>query len=184
MQYTDNSLRQFFNYAKTQPWYANTIFIITADHTSQTYYPEYSKQINRFAVPILLFSPNQDYGLKGVRNDLASQMDIYPTIADLIGYNKPFRSWGRSLVSNVPDETPRVINSPGTVYQFMQGNYIYIFDGTKFTGVFAGVDKGLTYNLIKSSQNAEIKKGMADCKAWIQDYYDRIVNKKLGYLKP
>jgi len=184
VQYTDNSLRQFFNYAKTQPWYANTIFIITADHTSQTYYPEYSKEINRFAVPILIYSPKQESELKGVRTDLASQMDIYPTIADLIGYNKPFRSWGRSLVSSAPGETPRVINSLGAVYQFMQGNYIYIFDGNRFTGVFPMADKGLTYNLIRSSQNAEIKKGMQDCKALIQDYNDRIVNKKLSSPAP
>ncbi|HEY9197536.1 MAG TPA: sulfatase-like hydrolase/transferase, partial [Mucilaginibacter sp.] len=89
VQYSDNALRCFFNYAKQQPWYSNTIFVIPADHTSQTYYPEYSKTINRFAVPILFFSANSAYALKGIRTDLASQMDIYPTIADLIGYNKP-----------------------------------------------------------------------------------------------
>jgi len=180
VQYSDNALREFFNYAKTQPWYANTIFVITADHTSQTYYPEYSKEINRFAVPILFFSPNKTYNLEGVRTDLAQQMDIYPTLVDLIGYNKPFRSWGRSLVGNLPAETPRVINSPGNVYQFMQGNYIYLFDGKQFNGVFAIADKGLRRNLLKGSPNAEMSKGMQDCKAFIQDYNDRIINKKLG----
>jgi phosphoglycerol transferase MdoB-like AlkP superfamily enzyme len=180
VQYSDNALRRFFNYAKTQPWYGNTIFVITADHTSQTYYPEYSKQINRFAVPILLFSPNASYKLKGVRTDLASQMDIYPTLVDLVGYNKPFRSWGRSLVANSPAETPRVANSPGNIYQFMEGNYIYLFDGKQFSGVFAITDKGLKKNLLNGTPNAEMNKGMEDCKAFIQDYNDRIINKKLG----
>lgn len=180
VQYTDNSLREFFNYAKTQPWYNNTIFVITADHTSQTYYPEYSKEINRFAVPILLYSANPVYGLKGVRTDLASQMDIYPTLVDLIGYNKPFRSWGRSLITNSPDETPRVINSPGNIYQFMQGNYIYLFDGKKIIGIYAMSDKGLKNNLMGEMLNTEMSKGMLDCKAFIQDYTDRIVNKKLN----
>lgn len=180
VQYTDNSLRQFFNYAKTQSWYANTIFIITADHTSQTYYPEYSKPVNRFAVPILFYSANPEYKLKGVRTDMASQMDIYPSIVDLIGYSKPFRSWGRSLISNLPDETPRVINSPGTVYQFMEGGYIYLFDGSQFTGIFEVADKGLQKNLLHGTLNAGMQKGMLDCKALIQDYNARIVNKKLG----
>jgi phosphoglycerol transferase MdoB-like AlkP superfamily enzyme len=180
VQYTDNSLRKFFNYAKTQPWYSNTIFVITADHTSQTYYPEYSKEINRFAVPILLYSANPAYGLKGVRTDLASQMDIYPTLVDLIGYNKPFRSWGRSLITNSSSETPRVINSPGNIYQFMQGNYIYLFDGKKIIGIYAISDKGLKHNLEGEILNAEMSKGMLDCKAFIQDYTDRIVNKKLN----
>lgn len=180
VQYSDNALRLFFNYAKTQPWYANTIFVITADHTSQTYYPEYSKQINRFADPILFYSANKAYGLTGVRTDLASQMDIYPTLVDLAGYHKPFRSWGRSLVSNLPDETPRVINSTGNIYQFMQGNYIYLFDGKRITGIFSIADKGLETNLANGTLNPEMNKGMLDCKAFVQDYADRIVNHRLS----
>ncbi|WP_184542157.1 LTA synthase family protein [Mucilaginibacter sp. FT3.2] len=180
VQYSDNALRLFFNYAKTQSWYNNTIFVITADHTSQTYYPEYSKPINRFAVPILFFSANKTYALKGVRTDLASQMDIYPSLVSLIGYDKPFRSWGRSLISNLPTETPRVINSTGNIYQFMQGNYTYLFDGKKITGIYAAADKGLEKNLMDGgTPNPEMQKGMLDCKALIQDYTDRIVNKKL-----
>jgi phosphoglycerol transferase MdoB-like AlkP superfamily enzyme len=180
VQYSDNALRLFFNYAKTQPWFANTIFVITADHTNQTYYPEYSKAINRFAVPILFYSVNPAYALKGTRADLASQMDIYPSVADLIGYNKPFRSWGRSLISNLPDETPRVINSTGNIYQFMQGSYTYLFDGKNITGIFATADKGLEKNLVTGKLNPEMQKGMEDCKAFIQDYANRVVNKKLN----
>lgn len=180
VQYTDNALREFFNYAKTQPWYNNTIFVIVADHTSQTYYPEYAKPVNRFAVPLLFYSANKAYNLKGVRTDLASQMDIYPTLVDLIGYHKPIRSWGRSLISNLPGETPRVINSPGNIYQMMQGNYIYLFDGKDFTGIYSIDDKALAHNLLSGPKNAEMNKGMTDCKAFIQDYTERIVNGKLN----
>jgi phosphoglycerol transferase MdoB-like AlkP superfamily enzyme len=179
VEYTDHALRKYFEQAKKQDWYKNTIFVITADHTNQSNYAEYQKPINRFAIPILFFSPNENYQLKGVRTDLASQVDIYPTIVDLIGYNKPFRSWGRSLVANDPTETPRVINSPGNIYQFMQGNYTYIFDGERFTGVFGIADKGLEKNLL-DGKNPEIDKGMADCKAYIQDYMSRIINKRLN----
>ncbi|MDB5088061.1 MAG: Phosphoglycerol transferase MdoB, partial [Mucilaginibacter sp.] len=180
VQYSDNALRAFFNYVKTQPWYNNTIFVITADHTNQTYYPVYSEAVNRFAVPILFYSANKAYALKGVRTDMASQMDIYPSLADLIGYNKPFRSWGRSLISNLPAETPRIINSMGNIYQFIQGNYIYLFDGKRITGIFTTADKGLEKNLMAGNLNPEMNKGIADCKAFIQDYSDRIVNKKLN----
>jgi phosphoglycerol transferase MdoB-like AlkP superfamily enzyme len=179
VQYADNALRNFFNYAKRQPWYNNTIFVIVADHTSQTYYPEYSKPINRFADPILFYSANPAYNLKGVRTDPASQIDIYPSLVNLIGYHKPFRSWGRSLVDTIQGETPRVINSLGNIYQFMQGNYIYLFDGKKITGIFSANDKGLEHNLVGGALNPEINKGMLDCKAFIQDYMNRIVNGKL-----
>jgi phosphoglycerol transferase MdoB-like AlkP superfamily enzyme len=180
VQYSDNALRAFFNYAKKQPWYNNTIFVITADHTNQTYYPMYSQAVNRFAVPILFYSANKTYALKGIRTDMASQMDIYPSLVNVIGYNKPFRSWGRSLISNLPGETPRVINSTGNIYQFMQGNYIYLFDGKRITGIFAADDKGLNKNLMTGNLNPEMNKGIMDCKAFIQDYSDRIVNRKLN----
>ncbi|WP_432713734.1 LTA synthase family protein [Pedobacter sp.] len=180
VQYTDHALRKFFEHAKTQAWYQNTIFVITADHTNQINYEEYSKPINRFAVPILFFSPNKALNLKGVRTDLASQTDIYPSVIDLIGYHQPFRSWGRSLIANNPDETPRVINSPGNIYQFMEGNYTYIFDGEKFSGVFAIKDTGLQTNLI-SNPDPEIKSGMENCKAYIQDYMYRVTNKLLNH---
>jgi len=179
VEYTDYSIQQFFEYAKKQEWYQNTIFVFTADHTNQNYYQEYNNSIDRFAVPVMFFSPNHNYKLQGIREDLVQQIDIYPTLIDLIGYNKPFRSWGRSLVSKLPDESPRVINSPGNVYQFMQGNYIYIFDGKNFTGIFDINDKDLTQNLIKET-NEEVQKGMNDCKAFIQDYMFRITKKKLN----
>ncbi|RRN78121.1 alkaline phosphatase family protein [Pseudoxanthomonas sp. SGD-10] len=179
VEYTDYAIRKFFEQAKNQAWYENTIFVFTADHTSQNYYQAYNNSIERFAIPIMFFSPNKGYNLKGVREDLAQQIDIYPTLVELMGYKKPFRSWGRSLLSNRPDEEPRVINSPGNVYQFMQGNYIYIFDGLSFTGIFDIQDKLLSKNLIGET-NEEIEKGKQDCKAFIQDYMFRISKKKLN----
>ncbi len=179
VEYTDYAIQQFFEYAKKQAWYQNTIFVFTADHTSQNHYQEYNNSIERFAVPIMFFSPNQTYNLKGIREDLAQQIDIYPTLADLIDYPRPIRSWGRSLIAAQPNEIPRVINSPGNVYQFMQGNYIYIFDGLNFTGVYDIKDKALAQNLIDET-NEEIETGKNDCKAFIQDYMFRITKKKLN----
>ena len=57
--YTDYALKQFFETAKKMPWYQNTIFVMVADHTNQIAYPEYEKAMNRFAVPILFYSPSK-----------------------------------------------------------------------------------------------------------------------------
>jgi hypothetical protein len=62
----------------------------------------------------------------------------------------------------------------------MQGNYIYLFDGKRITGIFAADDKGLNKNLMTGNLNPEMNKGIMDCKAFIQDYSDRIVNRKLN----
>ncbi|WP_338407546.1 sulfatase-like hydrolase/transferase [uncultured Flavobacterium sp.] len=178
-EYTDFALKQFFTEAKKQPWFSNTIFVLVADHCNQIYYDEYQKPINRYAVPIIIYKPNSKY--VGVDDDFAQQIDIYPTILDMIGYKKPFRSWGRSLFDKKSSE-PFVINSTGSIYQFMRGNYICTFDGTKVFGFYDKNDKALKYNLIKN-RNPEMDDIELSCKAFIQDYMDRVMDKKMYYKK-
>lgn len=175
--YTDFALKKFFETAKKMPWYQNTIFVVVADHTNQIAYPEYEKAMNRFAIPILFYSPNPKYQLKGEITEPAQQMDIYPTLADLMGYNKKIRSWGRSLVSE-KKENYLIVNSSG-VEQFMIGNYIYLFDGKDFTGIYDIKDLGYEKNLLGKVKNPETDLGMMKSKAWYQDYMNRVINRKL-----
>jgi phosphoglycerol transferase MdoB-like AlkP superfamily enzyme len=173
--YTDFALKRFFNEAKKQPWYNNTIFVLVADHGNTVAYDEYLKEFNRHTIPILFFSPNGKY--VGENKDFAQQIDIYPTILDMIGYQKPFRSFGRSLIGDtkVP---PFAIRYFSDVYSFMSGNYICCFDGQKAVGFYAKEDKGMEHNLIKN-RNAEMDLLEIKCKAFIQDYMERIIDRKL-----
>lgn len=178
IQYTDYAIKKYFETAKKQPWFNNTIFVFTGDHTNQVYYPEYERAMNRYAVPLIFYSPNPAYQLKGVNPEIAQQADIYPTLADLIGYNKPIRSWGRSLVSD--KKYPFiVVNSDGSTEQFMIGNYIYRFDGKEIIGVYDKADLGLEKNLINELKTPEVEQGKQTAKAWYQDYMDRVINRKL-----
>ncbi|WP_343685881.1 LTA synthase family protein [Chryseobacterium gleum] len=178
IQYTDYAIKKYFETAKKQPWFNNTIFVFTGDHTNQVYYAEYEKAMNRYAVPLIFYSPNPEYQLKGVSQEIAQQADIYPTLADLIGYNKPIRSWGRSLVSD--KKYPFiVVNSDGSMEQFMIGNYIYRFDGKEIVGVYDKSDLGLEKNLVNEIKNPEVELGKKTAKAWYQDYMDRVINRKL-----
>ena len=176
--YTDFALKKFFETAKKMPWYDNTIFVFVADHTNQVGYPEYEKAMNRFAIPMMFYSPNEKYNLHGEITTPAQQMDIYPTLADLMGYNKPIRSWGRSLVSG-KSEDYLIVNSDSINEQMMIGNYIYLFNGENVTGIYSINDKALKNNLIKQPLNQEMKRGILLTKAWYQDYMDRVINRKL-----
>lgn len=178
IQYTDYAIKKYFETAKKEPWFNNTIFVFTGDHTNQIYYPEYEKAMNRFAVPLIFYSPNPAYQLKGENQEIAQQIDIYPTLADLIGYDKPIRSWGRSLVSD--KKYPGiVVNSDGSNEQFMIGNYIYRFDGKDIVGVYDKTDLALEKNLIGQLKTPEVEEGKQTAKAWYQDYMDRVINRKL-----
>ena len=61
----------------------------------------------------------------------------------------------------------------------MSGNYICTFDGNKVVGFYAKKDKDLKHNLI-SKRNAEMDLIEIKCKAYIQDYMARIMDKKLA----
>lgn len=179
IQYTDYSIRKYFETAKKQPWFHNTIFVFTGDHTNQMYYKEYEKAMNRFAVPLIFYSPNPDYHLKGVNSEIAQQIDIYPTLADLIGYNKKIRSWGRSLVSD-KNEPFVVVNSDSVLENCIIGNYIYRFDGKEIVGIYEIKDLNFDNNLLGKIKTPETEKGQLIAKAWYQDYMDRVMNRKLN----
>ena len=180
-EYTDLSLLKFFNTIKKEDWYANTIFAIISDHTTDDYYDYYKQKIAHHRLPIILFSPNKALIPQGSSDTLGQQIDIFPTLVDLMGYQKPFRSWGRSLLSDKADETPRAFVTHTQFYQLIQGNYIYVLDlQGKVVGVYAKEDLDLIHNLKDQiTHNEEMKKGIADVRAFMQDYMDRIIHDKL-----
>ena len=173
--YSDNALKEFFESSKTQPWFDNTLFVITADHCNQFWYPFYRAPINRFAIPIMFYHPNNSFS--GVNNELSQQLDIFPSIIDLIGYDKPINTWGRSLFSN-SDDVPFSIHYSGTVYHFSMGDFNLVFDGEAIIGVYGIKDSHLEYNIINDS-NIDYSKEEIYLKAFFQDYMDRIIEKKL-----
>lgn len=173
--YTDYAFQQFFEQAKKEPWFENTIFVVTADHTNQKQYDFYLHGLQRSAVPILFYTP--DHELLGKRTDMAQLIDIYPTLIDYIGYDKPFRSWGRSLINGNDD--PFFVGYQNNQYIFAKGDYICTFDGKNATGFFDKNDTHLTNNLI-GNKNEEMQAIETACKAFLQDYFYRIIEKKLG----
>ena len=179
--YTDFSLKKFFDTIKKENWYTNTIFAIIPDHTSQEYYNYYNQKIAHHRLPIILFSPDKTIIPKGNSNVLGQQIDIFPTLADLMGYQKPFRSWGRSLWANKADETPRAFVTHTQFYQLIQGNYIYVLGlQGEVVGIYAKEDLDLTHNLKDQIPfNEEMKKGITDLRAFMQDFMYRIINDKL-----
>ena len=171
VQYTDYAIEQFMASSKDESWFENTLFVFTADHGNQSHYDFYQQTINRFATPVMFYAPNKSWNED--RLDLAQHMDIMPTVAHLMGYEKPIRSWGRSLVGN--EDSSLVVNYFGAgTYFFMNEEYICIYNGSDAIGFYSKEDYGLENNLIESrtnAMNALEEKG----KAYLQDYNNRIV---------
>ena len=94
--YTDFVLKEFFERAKKQEWYNNTLFVITADHTSpESKKSEYKNKVGRYSIPIIYFMG--DSSLKGSNPTITQQIDIMPTTLDILNYNKEFFGFGKSI---------------------------------------------------------------------------------------
>lgn len=105
IRYTDNALRRFFEEARRQPWYANTIFVITADHaSSKTTHEEYMVELGHFKIPIIFYDPTGKLPV-GPMDGVAQQTDIMPTVLGLLGYGRPYIAFGADLLSTPPEET-------------------------------------------------------------------------------
>jgi Phosphoglycerol transferase and related proteins, alkaline phosphatase superfamily len=82
--YTDYSLARFFAEAEKKSWYKDTLFIITADHTSKHYRPEYDSEVGNYRVPMIFFHP--DYKFPKVDpNMVVQQIDVLPSVLDFLG---------------------------------------------------------------------------------------------------
>jgi phosphoglycerol transferase MdoB-like AlkP superfamily enzyme len=119
----------------------------------------------------MFYAPGKAWGEE--RFDLSQHMDIMPTIAHLMGYEKPIRSWGRSLISD--EASSLVVNYFGAgSYFFMNEKYICIYNGSKAIGFYDKEDYGLEENLIEQ-RTVEMDRLVEQGKAFLQDYNNRIV---------
>ncbi|MGC9375636.1 MAG: LTA synthase family protein [Bacteroidales bacterium] len=177
--YTDFALQQFFKSAQNSPWYNNTLFVLVADHTAQAESEYYKNKMGNYAIPIILYHPN-DTLFKGQKKLIAQQADIFPTIIDYCGYNKPFISFGKSLLSDSSENF--TVNYMNGIFQLIQDNYLLQFDGKNSIAFYNfKQDSLLKHNLIHSSKiYPDYEKKI---KAIIQSYQERLTQNQLTIQK-
>ncbi|MBS1785992.1 MAG: LTA synthase family protein [Acidobacteria bacterium] len=94
VKYTDWAIGRFIEQAKAKPWFKDTLFVIVADHCASAA-GNTTVPVAGFHIPLILYGPSI---LKpGVDARLCSQMDIAPTLLDLLGVTGESTFFGRSL---------------------------------------------------------------------------------------
>lgn len=174
IQYTDFALRQFFNEAKENEWFNNSIFVITADHTSATQDPYYGYGAGSFDVPIIFYSPKGK--IKEPDNKIIQHLDIMPALLDLTGYDKSFFSMGSSPFSEGFEGY--MINYLNDIYWYAEGDFLMKWSDEKPLGLFRFKTDRMLENdlLLKERETAEmIEKNL---KARIQLYNNRLIQNK------
>lgn len=178
ISYTDMALEKFFEKAKSMPWYENTLFVITADHTATAkYYPEYQTAWGAFSVPVIFFAPG-DPTFKGVENRVVQQIDIMPTVLGYLHYDQPYFSFGNNMLAN-NIENDFAVNYTG-VYQWFEGEYMLQYDEERILGLYNYVQDPLLKENLKG-RIAEKEAHMQNrLKAFIQQYKNRMIDDKLS----
>ena len=156
--YTDFALRRFFDYASQQPWFDNTLFVLTADHTNQLTTPEYRNTRGLFAVPIAFYSPARL--APDVRSQSAvSQIDIMPSVLNFLGYDKPYFAFGEDCLTQ-PKKHPWAVIYNHPLFEILSPESEVVLNE-------------------RTPANEEEEVMLRYLKAFIQQYTDRMINNQL-----
>ncbi|MCC9073939.1 sulfatase-like hydrolase/transferase [Flavobacterium sp. F-65] len=174
--YTDFALRKFFNTAKKEGWYKNTLFVISSDHTSSGGDKDIDKtNIGKFNIPILFFDPSNPE-LTGVSDKNFQQIDIMPSILDYLNVKTDMVSFGKSYKSK---ENFVVYYLQGT-YHYIKDDYYLAFANNQTIGLYKWKEDILLKNNLMQQDKSKVKESEKFLKAYIQSFNERVINNKLA----
>lgn len=179
VRYTDQALRRFFHTASSMPWYANTIFVITADHTNHTEQQLYSTPMGIYRVPLVIFDPSGRLP-RGQSNAIAQQTDILPTLMGTIGCSRPYLAFGIDLL-HTPADSTYAINYNNGIYQYISPNLCLLYDGAQVVGLYhTDQDPLMKHNMASDSNEIQRQHThLLRLQAAIQSYMSRMIHNQL-----
>ena len=175
IMYADHSLGDFFHSIKHTSWYPHTLFVITADHTSEGYDAFYKTNVGQVSIPLLFFIPGSD--LKGHSKVISQQTDIMPTILNYLGYDRNYLAFGTDLLDTIPPHFS--IHYLNGIYGLIKDGYYLEFDGNSSTNLYNLENDPLQKVNILPREKREKEKLELFIKAFIQQYNNRVIENRL-----
>lgn len=173
--YADYALKRFFESAKKESWFDETLFILTADHTSQNQIPKYGTRTGIYEIPLLFYSPK--YLPAKVSQRISQQADIFPSILDFMGYEANINTFGNSVFDST--KTGFAINYLNETYQFIQGDYALQHDGKKIIALYDLKSDSLQTDNLKDIELAKSQALEKKFLAILQQYNNRMIKNQL-----
>lgn len=145
LNYFDTQLEEFIEDAKERDWFKDTIFIITGDHTIGKGIGIEKSDFEHFRVPLILYAP---YILKPkVIGRVGSQIDIIPTILDILKSQQKFSTISNSLFSKSSEEAI-----------LREGNRMILFNNGKWRDENSRTLKGVLQTLTELIRDNKISR--------------------------
>ena len=177
IRYTDMAIGRFFETASKQPWFKNTIFVLTSDHTNQSDHAFYQTDLGGFCSPIIIYDASGEQEPR-IEDKIAQQIDIMPTILGMLHYQKPYLGFGIDVL-NTPSEETWAVNYLNGIYQYVKNDYVLQFNGQEITGLYALTDSLMQQNLLQTSDIKSQTSYLKELKAIIQQYMERMTQDRL-----
>lgn len=121
VKYTDYALGKFMEEAKKQPWFKNTVFVITADHCASSA-GKTEIPLDKYHIPVLIYSPG--FIEPADNNMLLSQIDIMPTLFGLLHFSYDSYFYGKNIYS--PEYSPRALVATYQNLGYLENNILTI----------------------------------------------------------
>ena len=130
IHYIDLSIGVFIEQLKTSDTYNNSLIVIYGDHSSFTNINKALKfnnsifpELQTTEVPLIIVAPNSN--LQGIKNTPATLLDIYPTVANLLGVSTSQNLFGHDIVDG--KEVVAISRNPvsGTINTIITNNLAY-----------------------------------------------------------
>lgn len=178
-EYLDYSLLKFFETIKQTSWFNNTLFVITADHTAPNINGEKaSTSMEDFRIPLIFYQPNNKE-LKGTNHIIANQIDILPSVLHFLHYPKAYFSLGESLFDSTTHKNS--ISYSGNVYQFINSNFCYLFNGESPVAFYNWkLDSTLSNNLYTTKMNLDMLTCDSLLKKKVQFFNESMIKNKMN----
>jgi arylsulfatase A-like enzyme len=150
MRYTDDVVRELYESLRGEPWFANTIWIITGDHAfdlGDRGEAGGHENLRHETTWVPLIVHGNDARLpRGAQDGVASHLDLAPTISELANVWAPNSYMGHSLLHRDPARaTAVVVRGDFYAYETRDFSVYKPRDGKAF--VYAGSDREQRHEL-------------------------------------
>lgn len=168
ISYTDMALQAFFQKAAKQKWYDRTLFVLCADHVGPTRLPSNQSTEMRYRIPIGFYHPKINLKTKLERmlkkDQVFQQIDIFPTIIDLLGFQQQAFTFGTSIRNQ----------KQGAKLVYENGNLISFDSQNGHFDIFAWNPNANT----KSALPLNLQRRLNLLLATYQDYQNRLLENR------
>jgi len=177
--YADLALRRFFQAARQQPWYAHTLFILTADHTSQTDLPSYQNPLGYHKTPLLLFRPGQPLPAANPHR-ITQQADVPASVLDVLGLPQEQKSllpFGASVFD--PASPGRAIFHDGDSYYLVHSDFVTELKSDNSVRLYPYQTHFMPNQPVANPNPALVKKYGDELRANVQFYVNGLLDNRL-----